>query len=473
MSTTSSSVVVSSAWAKAFSCTPATSAGSTSPDTQSLTTSAGDSTETLANKKNYSTSCVVIAEYIWLDAFGQTRSKTRTLASKPAKPGDVPKWNFDGSSTGQAPGENSEIFLIPCALFKDPFRSGRAHNQAAVEMSTIMVLCECVDPENEEQPAIGNDRKECKEIMERYKDLKPWFGMEQEYTLMRVPAEQYNGAPSTIPLGFNLDGSEPAPQGPYYCGQGAGIAIGRHIAEVHFAYCLAAGVKVAGLNAEVMPGQWEFQVGVCEGIEMADHLVVARYILNRVAEEFNVQVSYSPKPVESGDWNGAGCHTNFSIEEMRTAGGYDVIVEVCEAFGKTEEKIKEHISDYGDVDENKKRLTGAHETCSITEFKYGVADRGASIRIPREAALEGKGYLEDRRPSANCDPYRVTKRMMKTTGECVMARRRVKSKSALGRCEKIHSVAPREDDDEASTSTTGSSGCGGEHPAADSTSIEA
>merc|ERR1719456_1993001 len=221
------------------------------------------------------------------------------------------------------------------------------------------------------------------------------------------------GEPSKQPLGFNADGSEPAPQGPYYCSAGTGLAIGRGVADEHYARCLYAGVKVAGMNAEVMPGQWEFQVGPCRGLEMGDHLSMARYIMLRVTECHNVQCSFSPKP-RDGDWNGAGCHTNFSIKPMRKDGGYDVIIKVCEAFGKV---AAEHIAEYGEG--NDKRLTGKHETCDINTFKYGVANRGASIRIPREAEKNGKGYMEDRRPAANCDPYRVTGIMIKTSGECL------------------------------------------------------
>jgi glutamine synthetase len=142
-----------------------------------------------------------------------------------------------------------------------------------------MVLAECYTWDM--KPAIGNTRAACAAVMEKYGSLDPWFGIEQEYTLM-MPTKV--GEASTTPYGFNKDGSEPAPQGPYYCGAGTGLAIGRAVAEDHYARCLHAGVKIAGMNAEVMPGQWEFQVGPCRGLEMGDHLHMARYIMARVTE---------------------------------------------------------------------------------------------------------------------------------------------------------------------------------------------
>merc|ERR1712050_746210 len=262
----------------------------------------------------------------------------------------------------------------------------------------------------DDKPAIGNTRAACAEIHDKYKKHDAWYGIEQEYTLMK-PGKV--GEAPKIPYGFNADGTEPAPQGPYYTGAGTGVAIGRPIADDHYKKCMGAGVKIAGINAEVMPGQWEYQIGPCRGIEIGDHMMMARYIMLSVTELHGVEVSFSPQPRE-GDWNGAGCHTNFSIKSMREKGGYEVIQKVCEAFGT---KTKEHIDEYGEG--NDKRLTGKHETCSIDQFKFAVADRGASIRIPRTAEKDGKGYMEDRRPAANCDAYRVAARIMKTTGECM------------------------------------------------------
>jgi len=341
----------------------------------------------------------VLAEYVWLDAHQMPRSKTMTMPCAPTSIADLRVWNYDGSSTEQAEGHNSEIYIHARAIFKDPFRGG----------PHILVMCDAVNAWDG-QPAIGNTRAKCAETMEKYKHHDYWFGIEQEYTLMK-PGKI--GEIPTEPYGFNADGSEPAPQGPYYCSAGTGASIGRVVADDHYAKCVAAGVKIAGTNAEVMPGQWEYQIGPCRGIEMGDHLSMARYIMYRVTEAYNVICSISPKPRE-GDWNGAGCHTNFSTKGMRAPGGYAEIIKVCEAFGPV---AAEHIALYGEG--NDKRLTGKHETCSINQFKYGVANRGASIRIPRDAEKNGCGYMEDRRPAANCDPYAVTYIIGKTTGECL------------------------------------------------------
>jgi len=248
-------------------------------------------------------------------------------------------------------------------------------------------------------------RKTCKEVMDNeiVKNAHPWFGIEQEYTLMDCDKQ---------PLGWPKMGY-PGPQGPYYCGVGTGRVFGREVMESHYKACLYAGVKIVGENAEVMPSQWEFQVGPCEGIEMGDHLWMARYILERVAEDFNVIVSFDPKPIP-GDWNGAGCHTNYSTLGMRNDGG---MREIESAIQKLSLRHDWHIKQYdptGGLD-NSRRLTGLHETASISQFSYGVASRNASIRIPRQCADDGKGYLEDRRPSSNCDPYIVTETVVRTT----------------------------------------------------------
>ncbi|KAL4401188.1 glutamate--ammonia ligase [Malassezia pachydermatis] len=322
----------------------------------------------------------VAAEYVWLDAAGHPRAKTTTVDGPVKSLADLKEWNFDGSSTGQAPGGNSDVYLRPVAYYPDPFRLG----------DNVIVLAECYN--NDGTPNKANHRHAAAKIFEQCKDQHPWFGIEQEYSLMGADDRPY---------GWPVGGF-PGPQGPYYCGVGAGRVVGRDLVEAHYRACLYAGINHSGINAEVMPSQWEFQVGPCEGIEMGDHLTIARYLLLRIAEEWGVKVSIHPKAVP-GDWNGAGCHTNFSTEAMRQKGGMKAIEEAIERLGK---RHNEHIAVYGE--DNEMRLTGRHETGHIGQFSAGVANRGASIRIPRHVAAQGYGYLEDRRPASNIDPYQVT-----------------------------------------------------------------
>lgn len=341
-----------------------------------------------------------MAEYVWISNPGECklRSKTRTLEKGETAftLEDCPVWNFDGSSTGQAPGTDSEVYLRPHAMFADPFR----------RENHIIVLCECVLPPTPEEPEMkphpNNNRFECNRIMSEVESEQPWFGIEQEYTLMQSESE-------SRPLGWPQIGY-PNPQGPYYCGAGDGLAIGRDIVEDHYKACLYSGIKISGCNAEVMPGQWEFQVGPCTGIEMGDHLWMARYLLIRVCEKHEVKVTFDPKPV-SGDWNGAGAHCNYSTSKTRDpATG----IETMEShMVKLEATHKEHIDLYGSG--NEKRMTGELETSDINTFSYGYANRGCSVRIPRTVLIDKCGYYEDRRPSANCDPYLVTRKIVQTT----------------------------------------------------------
>lgn len=213
------------------------------------------------------------------------------------------------------------------------------------------------------------------------------------------------------PLGWPV-GGYPGPQGPYYCSIGYENAAGRAIVEAHYRCCLYSNINISGVNGEVMPGQWEYQVGPCTGIEAGDQLVISRFLLQRVCEDFGVVASLDPKP-KAGDWNGAGCHTNFSTKPMREAGGYEkYIIPAVEKLGA---KHLEHMQIYGSG--NERRLTGAHETAPIDKFSYGVANRGASVRIPRTTKLDGYGYFEDRRPGSNMDPYLVTGKLVET---CVL-----------------------------------------------------
>jgi len=334
------------------------------------------------------------ASYIWVDAVGGIRSKTRTMEKVPRAVSDLPEWNFDGSSTGQAKTEDSDCYLKPVAMFRDPFR--RDPNK--------IVLCEVLDSNRR---AVGsNHRAECKQIMKAVRDEHPWFGIEQEYTLLCKETKH--------PFGWPIGGF-PGEQGPYYCGNGAENVYGRPIVEEHYRCCLYAGIKIAGSNAEVMPSQWEYQVGPCEGIEMGDHLWVSRYLLYKVCErKGNIIPTFDPKPIPGNSWNGAGAHCNYSTLKMRNKGGRD---HINEAIKRLEKKHEWHIAQYdpnGGAD-NERRLTGVNETSNVHVFSSGVANRTASVRIPRSVAEDDCGYLEDRRPSSNCDPYLVTRAIIQTT----------------------------------------------------------
>jgi glutamine synthetase len=341
----------------------------------------------------------VIAEYVWLDGRLGLRSKPRTLEKKwksfdelkknPSR--FLPRWNYDGSSTEQAPGTDSEVIVYPQAVYKCPFRGG----------DNILVMCDMYTPGGEPIPT--NHRYQCQKVMEKAKDLVPWFGIEQEYFIVRPKDRK--------PAGFPEDGSSPAPQFAYYCGVGASNAHGRRICDEHYKACLYAGIQISGTNGEVAPGQWEFQVGPCVGIDSGDQLWMARYILSRIAECYGYDIELSPKPVV-GDWNGSGAHTNFSTLPMRKPGG---IEEIYKAIERLSLKHKEHIAMYGQG--NEKRLTGKHETASIESFSWGKASRAASVRVGNATIEDGCGYFEDRRPAANMDPYLVTMMLVSTCCE--------------------------------------------------------
>ena len=334
------------------------------------------------------------AEYIWLDGASPTqelRSKTRMLFHKKERSLDsFPEWSFDGSSTWQALGRSSDCLLKPMAFTKDPTREGEHY----------VVLCEVFNADGTPHPS--NKRAELRKVMEQAKDQEPYIGFEQEYTLFKGEQES-----EKWPMGWPK-GGYPPPQGPFYCGIGAGRVFGRNIVEEHAWTCEKAELNIYGVNAEVMPAQWEFQIGYrgedepSDPLTMADHLWIARYFLRRIAEKHDISVSFSNKPIK-GDWNGAGMHTNFSTKATRDKG--EGLEAIQAAVKNLEACHLEHIKNYGSGLED--RLTGLHETCHISEFKSGVSNRGASIRIPVATHQNGYGYLEDRRPGANADPYVV------------------------------------------------------------------
>ncbi len=330
------------------------------------------------------------AEYIWLDGTQPTpllRSKTKILPDFSGAITEMPldEWGFDGSSTNQATGEASDCILKPVFQCPDPIRGGK----------NILVMCEVLLAKDS-SPHPTNTRAALEVVAKRHAAQEMIYGIEQEYTMLRLDGS---------PLGFPV-GGYPGPQGPYYCGVGAGRVMGRDIIEEHTQACIDAGLKIAGTNAEVMPGQWEFQIGPVDALAVSDQMYIAHWLLHRIAEEYDVVISFAAKP-EKGDWNGAGAHTNFSTKAMRE--GYDAVVAACEKLGT---RVLEHVENYGhDI---QSRLTGKHETAPWNKYSYGVSNRGASVRIPWQVARDQKGYAEDRRPNANCDPYTVTRLILET-----------------------------------------------------------
>jgi glutamine synthetase len=329
----------------------------------------------------------VCIEYVWIGGNYELRSKIKIIYNKIIDSiSDVPEWNYDGSSTDQATGNDSEVIIKPIALFKE-------------SDSYMYVLCDTYDPEG--NPLETNNRFLANKKFNKNTEAKPWYGLEQEYFLID---------PNTkLPLGFDSSKN----QGQYYCSVGCGNAYGRHIAEEHMKLCLKVGINISGMNAEVAPGQWEYQIGPCEGIDAGDHLWMARFLLQKVAEKHNTIVNIEPKPLE-GDWNGSGCHTNYSTKYMRE--GYrnnSGLFFINKAIDNLSLKHDDHMKVYGSG--NELRMTGLHETANFNIFSHGIANRGASVRIGNNNYKQQRGYFEDRRPSSNCDPYLVTSIIFQTT----------------------------------------------------------
>jgi len=325
-------------------------------------------------------------EYIWLDCYKPTqnmRSKTKVEENFSGKLEDCPIWSFDGSSTRQAIGDNSDCLLKPVAIYPDPARR-----------DGYLVMTEVLNADG--TPHVSNGRATIED-----EDNDFWFGFEQEYFIM--------DRKTLLPLGFPV-GGYPAPQGMYYCSVGGRNTHGRNLVEEHADLCIDAGLNFEGINQEVASGQWEFQLFAKGAKKAGDEIWIARYLLDRLTEKYGYYIEYHPKPLGDTDWNGSGMHANFSNTTLRTCGSQETYEKICEAFRPA---VKEHIDVYGEF--NDQRLTGKHETASIDDFSYGISDRGASIRIPIITVEKGwKGWLEDRRPASNADPYKVAGRIIKT-----------------------------------------------------------
>lgn len=328
-------------------------------------------------------------DYVWIGGNNELRSKTKVVDKEVTDIKEVSIWNYDGSSTAQAVGTDSEVMIIPRALYNDPFR-GNPHK---------IVLCETQKPDGTYLE--NSHRHWAKQQFDTKLDEVPWFGLEQEYFIIDPKTKE--------PLGYNKNDT----QGQFYCSAGAENSFGRIVSEEHLKACIYAGIQISGTNAEVAPGQWEYQIGPCTGIDQGDQLWVSRYLLIRIAEKYGVSIDITPKPLK-GDWNGSGCHANYSTLNMRLGDGDKTGLDfINEAIEKLSKKHMEHMEVYGE--DNAERMSGQHETAGFDKFSIGIANRGRSVRIGNDTINDKQGYFEDRRPGSNCDPYLVTGMLFKTT----------------------------------------------------------
>lgn len=338
----------------------------------------------------------LVLEYIWVGGNNELRSKTKVIHDW--QHGDpindnIPIWNYDGSSTNQADSDkNTEVKIKPCFVCPDPL------NKSDTQIKYFLVLCDTYDIDD--QPLATNTRYNANELfkIDAFKN-EPWYGLEQEYFIFPK-----NSSPlHSTEYGLIRENTE-IECNRFYCGVN-NFTLERKIVTEHLDACIRAGLTISGINAEVSPSQWEFQIGPVEGITAGDQMLIARFLLDRIAEKYDVIICYEPKPFKH--LNGSGCHTNFSTAATRE--NYDAILECMQ---KLEKNHTSHISAYGK--DNDQRLTGKHETSSMDKFSWGVGTRNTSIRIPNEVYANKKGYFEDRRPAANIDPYVVTSLIYKT-----------------------------------------------------------
>jgi len=363
-------------------------------------------------------SSYVICEYIWLDKDYNIRSKTKNITIKSILSTDkltcleyeelqllyknpkefilkccshniFPIWNFDGSSTGQNIDTNTEIIIKPCNHYKHPSSN-----------YDFIILCDCSNPC---LPDFFYFRRNAEKMFEKYQHHHYWFGLEQEYFIMDTSTDK--------PIGLNSIHSN-IKQGPFYCGNDGRYNHGRIIAEKHNRKCLDIGINMSGINAEVAIGQWEYQIGPSGPMKTCDDLIVSRFILNRLAEEYGCYISFEPKILDN--WNGSGCHINISSNIMRnkTQQSYETILQAIKNLELNHSKT---IENYGL--NNQLRMTGIHETSSYDKFTFGIGTRDTSVRIGNDTFKNKHGYFEDRRPGSNINPYLALHALMRDIHE--------------------------------------------------------
>ena len=300
-------------------------------------------------------------------------------------------WGFDGSSTMQAEGHSSDCLLKPVAVYPDSERK-----------NGVLVMCEVMMPDGK-TPHPSNGRAT---ILD---DPGAWFGYEQEYFFYK----------DGRPLGFPESGY-PAPQGAVLHGcrlQERWRACPQDGRRTSRSMPVRGNQSRGTSTPKWAKGQWEFQIFGKGSKKAADEMWMARYLMLRLTEKYGIDIEFHCKPLGDTDWNGSGMHCNFSTTYMREVGGKEYFEKLMAAFGDAKE---DHIKVYGP--DNHMRLTGKHETAAIHEFTYGVANRGASIRVPHSFVNNGyKGYLEDRRPNSQGDPYQISSQILKTIASVPIA----------------------------------------------------
>jgi len=326
-----------------------------------------------------------ICEYIWIGGNGELRSKTRVIHNNPINIFD--DWSYDASSTDQAYScGDTEGILKPCKIYRNPLK---IKYNGSLNYDSLLILCEAFDKDR--VPLKYTYRTEANKKFDSNLDEIPWFGLEQEYFI------RFNNKD------FQCENNNSS----HYCGY-VNNSLEKKIVEKHLEKCIEIGLQISGINSEVSPYQWEFQIGPSIGINAADELIIARYLLERIAEDFNATINYHPKP--NPNINGSGCHINFSTKEMRSFPKGLETIKSC--MSKLERRHKEHMDVYGI--NNQFRLTGRHETSDINKFTYGIGTRNTSVRIPNQTFKDNCGYFEDRRPASNIDPYQATSIIFQT-----------------------------------------------------------
>lgn len=324
------------------------------------------------------TDLTYLATYVWLDANSHLRCKYRVLeaASSLTERAVFPVWVVQGQELGFA---EPEICLVPVRVVRDPFSD---------KASDVVMLCECVHPVTS-APLLSNTRAAAMKILTNGRNMHPTFTITQQYVLSEAKSQPYQW--STV-----FSEKQVPKQSLTYCGIGAGHAIGRDIALRHCRACQVAGLKVTSLNAAKMPAQWEFQIGVLEGIHAADELWLARFFLEIICEREHLRAVFHPKPKRK--FAGSACYVTYSND--RTREPLEGVTQIMLIIHSLQQRHKTDIGKMGAG--NDLRLHDGYEECT-----YGIGDLHASICIPARVFVQKSGHLEDRRPGANCDPYVV------------------------------------------------------------------